>query len=292
MAGCHTIILELATNLVSYHASLCCSFSEYDAINLLLECDNSWNVFKASNLEADGPSERAIAQYAKINRLRFDQVPVEDSPYLPIESDWESYIATRPKKFRYKLRQRQQLLDSDTNGKLTKSVYSIPEHARPLFDDLLVVESQSWKADYGLELVRGRGEGQYYSKLIPYLASIGALFAIVLYIEKRPIAYSLCCSWNGWFGHLKTSFDKQFSHLSPGAIVIDLSIRSAFESGAKEFDFLGDKDNHKLHWTDRSRPHNDVLVYSRHFRALALGNVRALKRRVIRKARTPTIKPQ
>ena len=61
-------------------------------------------------------------------------------------------------------------------------------------------------------------------------------------------------------GHLKTGYDLDFDDISAGALVIDASIKEAFNLCAKEFDFLGTPgklraEPHKLWWSKVTRHH-------------------------------------
>ena len=95
----------------------------------------------------------------------------------------------------------------------------------------------------------------------------------------------------GWFAQLKTSYDEEFSERSPGAIVVDRSVRQAFEAGYKEFDFLGDMDRHKLAWTAKSRTHVDYFLFGKHPFVRFMSSMKRLKRAMLRPGRHPSVKP-
>lgn len=282
-------VVELATNIVSYHASVLSTAVISDLLRAFLAKAGNWHVLRVCNLvDADATAD-ALNRLAKEDNHAGVWLEVDRSPYIPIESDWETYLNSRSKKFRYKLRQRQKMLAKDRG--LCLHVYTDDANVATLYEDILSVERTSWKAIYGWDIGSKSGENAYYRFLIPYLKGIGALHAVVLYHSGTPVAYSLCCSWNGWFGQLKTSFNEDFKELSPGSIVIDESIRSAFECRASEFDFLGDMDRHKAMWTDCVRRHHDCFLYSRSARSRLLGMIKNLKNVYFPPARKPPIRP-
>jgi CelD/BcsL family acetyltransferase involved in cellulose biosynthesis len=201
-------------------------------------------------------------------------IQAESSPYIPIDKEWAGFLKLRDKKFRYKYRKRQEALEDGSSRRITW--YRNREDVPALLAAIFTIEARSWKAKEGVDIRRESDEGRYHERLLPFLADAGFLDANVLHEDDIPLAYSLCCKAGEWVGQLKTSFDCSYDHLSPGSIVIDASIRRAFESGASEFDFLGDAGSHKAAWTDQSREHVDLFLFSRHPRSRLLGALKAL----------------
>lgn len=283
-------VLKLLTNFVSYHAAIPTSAPQDQVVSELLNRAGTWHLFHAANLVDNGAAGRSVTSLARRERFNLQSYPVETSPYLPITSSWDDYLTSRNKKFRYKLRQREKTLRK--TGPLSLISHRSASDVSGLIRDIVAIDNKSWKAKYHLDIGSRRHETQYYSALLPYLATLDALHADVLYYGELPIAYSLCCHWNSWFGQLKTSFDEEFSHLSPGSIVIDSSIKAAFDQKATEFDFLGDTDHHKRAWTEHARKHNDYFVYSRSNRSRALYALKQAKRTLISTDRVKTVKPK
>ncbi len=151
--------------------------------------------------------------------------------------------------------------------------YEADSDTRKLLQEMLEIEARSWKAAEGVAIVAGTPQCAYYERLLPWLAANGALLANVLYVAQRPVAYTLCASWRGWVGQLKTSFVQELR--DAGSRVFHSSIERAFENRAREYDFLGDAAPHKLRWADQTRDHEELWGYARHVRARALGGIKA-----------------
>ena len=282
--------IELVTNSVSYHADLIARDDLDDILAGVFETGHTWHIFRAANLALDGRAISSIQKYAADNGFATIVLPVEESPFLPITSDWDSFIASKNKKFRYKVRQREKAVTNDPSMS-TVTVDADADVLR-LHNEILDIESQSWKARYGLDIQTREKEREYYSLLLPYLAELGALHLDMLYYDDVAIAYSLCVNWRGWFGQLKTSFDERYSKLSPGAIVIDKSIKAAFNASAREFDFLGDMDRHKAAWTTHIRQHADIFIYNKKLRSQMLYLARQTRSRLRPRSRAASTKPK
>jgi CelD/BcsL family acetyltransferase involved in cellulose biosynthesis len=268
--------LELAGNkLVSYHQEIVATDCQAALLGVLLK-SHKWHLFAAEGLPVGGPTANAVrAQLAEFGDVLLT-FPGERSPYLPITTDWEAFCKARSQKFRYNLKRKEKGLRAA--GAVHEKWFAAPADVAELYDAMLAIESKSWKLEAGTAVSQRQLEQTYYQKLLPHLAARGALFANVLYLDDKPIAYNLCCSWNGRLGQLKTTFDEALRDLSPGSVVIHFAVRKAFQTGAKEFDFLGDAMPHKLEWTDEIRAHESYHVFSRHWRSRLLGRIKRYAR--------------
>jgi CelD/BcsL family acetyltransferase involved in cellulose biosynthesis len=270
--------IELASNLVSYHAAIPVSGFCADALDALLTNADPWDVFRANNIPLESEAARCIEAVAQRRGARVEKVAGERSPYLKIEGPWQDFIATKNKKFRYKWRKRKEDVEAQADVELRW--FTGPERVSDLLRDIVAIEDKSWKAAAGTTIAAREGEMRYHEALLPYLANSGLLLANVLYKGSRPIAYSLCCRHADWIGHLKTSFDGEFEGMSPGAFVVDASVERAFELNAAEFDFLGDAAPHKLAWTDTVRSHADFFVFAPRAKTMAVAALKQLAKRV------------
>ncbi len=272
LTGLPLRVLEMASNVFSYHAEIVCKGDPAGALSELLDDKRlpSWDAFRADNLVADGPTARAIRSLKGFARV--SSRTGERSPYAIIDRDWTAYLATRAKKVRANVLRSQRLMKEA--GETGMEWYGAGADTRPLLDAMLQIEARSWKADAGAAIVAGAPQGSYYEHLLPWLASKGALMANVLYIKDQPCAYTLCATWNGWIGQLKTSFVEELR--DAGSRVVHTSLERAFQSGGREYDFLGDTAPHKTRWADSIRPHEDLWGFARHLRGRLLAGVKAV----------------
>ncbi len=273
--------LGTIANFVSYHQV---PISRLDAATSLDILADEARKTRAAVIQLSAvPDESTFAKYLQrvdnnsdflIHRLRG-----EASPYLPLNTTWEALLASKSKKFRYKIRKRAELLGEDNS--LTMRWFTHHESITELLRAMRIVEEHSWKKDAGVSLFERDHERAYHELLLPFLASQDALLANVLFHQEAPIAFNLCCIWNGWVGQLKTSFDTRYAEFSPGSTVIDTAIERAIDLNAREFDFLGDTDPHKLSWTKSVRYHSDYFLYLKsNPKGRILGTLKSAKNRL------------
>lgn len=274
IAGLRLNVVEPVSNLFSYHAGFVTSGEPMQLLRNALGSIPDWDIFQMSNVEAQGGTATALHQLARDLESPLQIVQGEMSPYLVVQEPWHKFLAQKSKKFRYKLKRRREFFENKEGAELRW--YTGPQGTDSLFEQILEIESRSWKARGGVDIPASPYEVEYHRRLLPFLAERGMLLANVLSIQERPVAYNLCCHRGAWVGQLKTSFDDRYAEFSPGAFVIDEAIQRAFEVGAREFDFLGDSDPHKLAWTSHTRPHASYFLFAPRLKPRILGRAKLL----------------
>jgi hypothetical protein len=266
--------LELASNAFCYHAEIVASGNLERAVIEFLRCRQlpPWDAFRAVNLVAGGSTSTAIRSATREALAGVSTRSTEQSPYAVIDQDWSGYLSTRSKKVRANVTRSQRLMRDA--GETGMSWYQNGDTSR-LLEEMLHIESRSWKAASGAAVVAGTPQYAYYEQLLPWLAKHDALMANVLYIQRRPVAYTLCAAWRGWVGQLKTSFSQELR--DAGSRVIHASLERAFNSNAnREYDFLGDIAPHKTRWADNIRSHEELWAFPRHVRGTLFSKIKAL----------------
>jgi len=273
--------LNLITNYVAYHNSLPSTLEPAVALSLLLEfaATNGADVVELAAIDDETRLARAVLECeAQVSSVR--RFPGEASPFIPLDTSWDELLASKPKKFRYKVRKRAEALSESPD--LALRWYRNEQDCAELLQAMESIERSSWKQEAGVAIFSRDHEKRYHELLLPLLAQRGALVANVLSQAGKPIAYTLGCHAGGWFGLLKTSFDAAYSELSPGAIVADQAIAVAIELKAREFDFLGDQDQYKLAWSKLVRAHSSYYLYLRRsLRGRLLGWGKVLGERIL-----------
>jgi CelD/BcsL family acetyltransferase involved in cellulose biosynthesis len=265
--------------LVFYHE--CClpgADARANLAALMLENERAWDVAVFPAVVRGSPLADALADLAAERGWTVVRYAGEESPYVPIEGTWDAFLAAQSSNFRYNLKRKEKGLAKV--GAVGERWFEKPEDVPALWSAMLAVETGSWKADRAMAISGSHVEQRYYEALLPFLAARGLMLANVIYVDDAPVAYSLCYRWRGRVAQMKTSFSERLSNLSPGLVVNARAIRRAYEEGAHEFDFLGDRLPHKMHWTDRVRAHDDHYVFGRSLRARLVGSLKRARQRL------------
>jgi hypothetical protein len=128
--------IGLAGNFVSYHQELAALGCAYELLLALLsDRRRGWDFFCAAGGPSDGATAVALRRVARELGFAVLAIQTERSPYLPIESSSDEFLAAKSSKFRSNLRRREQLL---REARLRRTVVrygrrcrrALPLHAR------------------------------------------------------------------------------------------------------------------------------------------------------------------
>lgn len=268
--------LQFGGNLVSYHQELIANKHQQQ---LLLEHffayitkHLQWDLTIINNIWDDGLTHKALTS---LNSHTLNLSPGESSPYLSLNGDWNTLIASKRRKFRYKVNKREQELVRNPD---IESIWYSGSDSEKLTETILEIEKNSWKVRENMDISSKPVETHYYQQLLPYMVDRELLLANVLKINGTPAAYNLCYQHNGMIGQIKTSFNEEYKDFSPGAMIIEEAIRKYFAMGLKEFDFLGDIMPHKQTWTKKYRRHNTITIFNNTPKAFLINKLLLIKK--------------
>ncbi|MBY6058088.1 GNAT family N-acetyltransferase [Leisingera daeponensis] len=141
-------------------------------------------------------------------------------------TDWESYLQTRSRSFRKKVRVSNRQLQE---AKAELDVFQSQDNA-PV-QRMLKLSQRSWKQKSGTGLAALLGGGAFLQELWRRLAARGCGSLVLLRAGEQDIA-SFCAvrCQSTWYG-LFSEFDEAFSELSPGRCVMYRSLQAVIGQG-------------------------------------------------------------
>ncbi len=276
--------IELAGNIVSYHQELIISENHSEILKHFIEHINKayqYDLIEVHQISVDSKTINILSDFAKEKGQVVNIIEGESSPYLVFESDWDTLLSKKISKFRYKVRRRNKEYSENPDW-VIRWFCEKNEDASTYLEDMLKIEGKSWKVASGKDINSRIEERKYYELLLPYLSNTGLLFANILYIKDEPVAYVLCYKINGFVGHIKTSYDKDYKDFSVGALVIEDTLRKCIDERLVEFDFLGDIMQHKMYWTSTVRKHVSLMIYNGRLLTSMIGRLKSFKRKLVK----------
>jgi CelD/BcsL family acetyltransferase involved in cellulose biosynthesis len=199
------------------------------------------------HLPRQHPVGEAIRAGAATRRYRLVEGPVERSPYVPIEGDWETYEAGIDRKMRSEIRRRRRRLEE--KGDLVVDVTDGAERLAERLDEGFGLEALAWKAQAGTAIVSQRASLQFYLEAARWASHRGILRLAFLRLDGRALAFDLCLEEAGVHYLLKIGYDPAFRQYGPGVILRHAMIARAFSAGLSRYEFLGTDLPFKLEWT-------------------------------------------
>lgn len=221
-----------------------------------------WDVVDLRRLRHDDPAAEALAVALatparehgwQVVREPEDVCPVLD---LPAGIDFESYLGTLGKKERHEVRRKLRRAEAAGEVRLERS-------ADPGADlDAFIDLHQGRWGDEGLfpATPGGAQSRAFFSGLFDRCGAESCLALHFLTVAGRRIAAGV------WFDDGQTLFfynagtDPNARELSPGVLLVALSIRAALANGRTRFDFLRGDEPYKYEWGAVDQPIQRLLV--------------------------------
>ena len=234
----------------------------------LLEGRNTWDVLQLSRLPGDSPARAIFERCAGEDGCATGVWRGDVSPYLTLTGTWDTYLASLSAKFRSNLRNRLSRLT-----KFGEPQLEVLEGAAAIAgarEDALRLEASGWKAEAGTSICSHPDVERFYTLLAARATAHGWLRLLFLTAGGRRIATSYGSCYQGRLFLFKTGYDPEYATCSPFKLLTYFAIKAAYEEGLQEVDFLGDAEPWKLEWTETSRAHDWLYVFSRSNRAQLL----------------------
>ena len=241
----------------------------YGAIwQALHETHGEWDVLQLSRLPQDSATRPTIERLAGAARCSTGIWQGDVSPYLTLSGTWESYLASLSAKFRSNLRNRLSRLTKVGEPRL--EVLDGADAIARGRDDAIRLEASGWKAQAGTSIQSDPAVERFYTLLAERATARGWLRLLFLTAGGRRIATSYGSCYRGRLFLFKTGYDPEYATCSPFKLLTYFAIQAAYAEGLTEIDFLGDAEPWKLEWTQASRGHDWLYVFSLSRRAQLL----------------------
>ena len=228
---------------------------------------HKWDVMLLSQLPPETPTVEFVKGLATADGCATGMWRSGCSPYLPIAGTEADYFAGLSGKFRQNLRNRMTRLSR--LGKPALEIVSDTSLSEAVGDAIRLEES-GWKRDAGTAISTDRQTREFYMRLAARMADRGWLRLMFLNVNGRRIATSYSIEHDHRLFLCKTGYDPEYNTCSPFKLLMHFIVRYAFAEGATEIDLLGDNEPWKEEWTEASRQHSWLFVFSNTNRARLL----------------------
>lgn len=240
--------------------------------NALLETRDRWDLLQLSRISRESATREAMQRLADDEGCATGRWQGDVSPYLTLTGTWDQYHAGLNAKFRSNLRNRLSRLT-----KFGEPALEILEDAAAIAaarDEALHLEASGWKQESGTSICSDPAIERFYTLLTERATEQGWLRLMFLTVGGRRIATSYGSRYASRLFLFKTGYNPEFATCSPFKLLTYFAIQAAYAEGLAEVDFLGDAEPWKLEWTDTSRPHDWLFIFSGSVRARLLHSVK------------------
>ncbi len=203
-----------------------------------------------SLLDSSDGTEQRVAEAARRAGRQVVRRVLASAPYIPLEGDWETYERGLSKNRRRGIRRRMRALEQE--GPVSFHVERGEARLEELLEDALRVEGSGWKTERGTAIVSRPETRRFYVELARWAAGRGWLRLAFLRLDGRPLAMDFAIEHGGSWYSLKSGYEPELRSYAPGVLLLHAELRHAYEAGLERFELLGQTDEFKRDWTDRT----------------------------------------
>lgn len=263
------------------------------AIALSSGCFGEWDELRMPAMSGEDPVVGALAAELRACGIAVCVAPAGACPYVPLPRKWEDYLRALGSTRRYLVTRTLRDLDRCGPWELcrARSLADLAEGRRALHE----LHAERWTAAGEKGVFASPRFTRFHDALMPRLLAgeDGAgLLLSWLVVRGRPIAaaYDLVYAGRVCFYQGGRAIDVP-KGVRPGIAMHALSIRSAIETGAYEYDFLAGEARYKRDLSLATRPLVTLRAVAQGLRSRAVEAARVMAERAIariRPARAPT----
>jgi CelD/BcsL family acetyltransferase involved in cellulose biosynthesis len=218
------------------------------------------------DLPVDSPILPLLLDAASRSGQKVGLRPELETPFIPIEGTWAAYYESISGHLRRNLRRRRRQLEEQgrvevvcVTGEESRGASRLPDHLREGFR----IEAMAWKESAGTAIRQNEGWADFYEEWARTAAERGWLRLYFLKLNDRPIAFYYTLVYERKLYYLKLGYDPAYARYSPGILLHQEILASAFEEKLIELDFLGPTMTWKEDWAKKKRPHVWVYLFQR-----------------------------
>jgi CelD/BcsL family acetyltransferase involved in cellulose biosynthesis len=229
---------------------------------------NDWSLFQVTLVD-DSESDQLLRLACKSRNIRCDKLSSQASPYIVLENRWQDYFNSRPKKFRWNLRNGKKKMEAC--GALRYSVCEKASQLKSFLAAMLEIERASWKETTGTSVTTNDYQESFYKEFCVPALDRGWFYGHLLELDSEPVAYIYGAIYQGIFYDFKESYKDKFKELSPGHVLKTFAFEELYKKNIRLYDFMGACEEYKLRWTDKTYCRSTYAIYNNNARGLALG---------------------
>lgn len=287
--GISIVHLFPLSELYNTHSDLLVAASNKEILEVFLRTVRSlgieWDVFRMDRVIEGGPLLHALEELLTPSAFNCEIAPAPPSFYLRLTRSYDEFLQQRSGKFRSFLKRLDKKIRSRYSD-IRVAYYQENRHVLEGYEHLLSIERRSWKHQKGTSIPSRENQMSFFRELCESSSARGWLHLSVLFLDGCPVAHNLGLLREGRYSYLKTSFDEGFREVSPSAYLRAQLIERLIHDGVAELDFPAEPYEWERQWTNATREHRTIRLYSQRFRAKVYSVVRRIKRlRLLRESR-------
>jgi len=220
-----------------------------------------WQILVLNNIPIGSDTPGLLETICRKRGIVCLVLPALRSPYLRIETDWDTFYEKTSQRFKKRLRYNRNRLEKV--GHISVENIGRINQDESVLRDLFAIGQRSWKNGIGRSISCKPENRVFFSELGRMAGEKGWLSLWLMKADGNPLAFEYHLQYKGRVHALRSEFDEAYSAHSPGAVLESHIVRKIFQGDFKEYDMGGTQDDYKKHWTSSVREQCNVMIFNR-----------------------------
>lgn len=205
-------------------------------------CDEvpGWDYIEARCLPVPfGFAERLVESGDRFG-MGFEIDQTDLTAVLPLPSSFDAYVERLPGKKRHELRRKMRRFEREAPGwRLRSATDAIDEDVQRFIE--MHKGSEGLKGKFMLP-----ERASFFARVADEFGPAGVLSLDFLEVDNKPVAATFSFLYDNVFYLYNSAYEKSFSSLSPGLMIVARLIERSIERGHARFDFLRGRERYKF----------------------------------------------
>ncbi|TAK12255.1 MAG: GNAT family N-acetyltransferase [Anaerolineae bacterium] len=203
----------------------------------------AWQRLEWLNLLEDSPTLPALKAAAEAAGLTYTQERLQPAPYIPLNGDFDAWLESIDGKERQELRRK---LRNAGRYPAPVSLYRLEDEAT--FDDEFTQFGLLMKQERGKQDFLTPEMGSQMAAIARAALKAGYLDLRFLTAGKQKAAALFCFDYKNRIWGYNSGLETRFADLSPGAVLLGLTLMDACETNREAFDFMRGDEEYKYRY--------------------------------------------
>ncbi len=215
---------------------------------LVSRLPHAWRVLDLYNLPQASPTLVALEREATARGWSYSSQVYQPAPYIPLPSDFETYLASLDKKQRHEIRRKLRRAaehDPPVDWYLVQDEATLDAEIEDFFD-LMCHDAE--KKKFLSEPMRRQIKAVAHTAMRK-----GWLWLAFLKVGEKKAAGAFNFDYGNRLWGYNSGINREFLELSPGWVLLAHTLKWACEHGRSEFDFMRGNEEYKYRFGARDR---------------------------------------
>lgn len=251
----------------------------YLALLSFMDRDKSWDILKLADMPATSKGLPLMLSFYSGKRINID-TEYNVCPYIDLTPAWEDIYQLLSSKLKNTIRRKTKHIEKE--HKVAFVEVSGDEISEDILREFVRLNGLRLK-EKGIRSPFSEPDFFNFHKKIMKAFDRGVVNLCFMKADDKFVAVMYFFQYNRKYYYYQSGLDPEWKDFSPGTLLFYHCIKTAYQKGYAEFDFMRGGEEYKSSWTGTNRYNSRARIYNNTAGGFVLNSARNLKRMAKRK---------